>query len=93
MPEQITTTESYWTVCWKWIFPYPCKKVRTVTKWCYNFRWVREYRWGFFCYLEGCENGVRYTWYAFCFNLFGTETYYNIYMCFNNQKQRNGSCG
>lgn len=92
MPSQVTITESYWSVCWKWKIPYPCKKYRTVTKWCYNFRWIKEYRWGFFCYLEGCENGVLYDWYAFCLNIFGSQTFYNIEKCFGKERDVKGEC-
>jgi hypothetical protein len=87
-----TFVESYWTVCWKWIFPYPCKKYRTVTRWCCTFDWLKETRWGFFCTLEGCAGGVRYNWTAFCFNLFGTAWFYNIRKCFSSEKSPSGRC-
>lgn len=84
-------TVSYWTVCWKWgVIPYPCKKYRK--EWCYQFEWLKEYKWGLFCYLEGCENGIKYCWYAFCINVFGTETYYNIKKCFKNKRSTCGRC-
>jgi len=92
MCETITYTESYWTVCWKWIFPYPCKKYRTVTRWCCFFSWLKENRWGFFCTLEGCADGQLYKWTAFCFNLFGSQTYYNITKCFDSAKTPQGPC-
>ncbi len=83
-------TVSYWTVCWKWIFPYPCKKYRD--EWCYNFKRVKEYRWLFFCYNNGCMDGEKYTWYSPCVNVFGTETFYNIKLCFKKRKTPSGTC-
>lgn len=93
MPQQVTYTETYWTVCWAWIFPYPCKKEKRVTKWCYDFTWVIENRYFFFSYLQGCESGIKYSWYAFSFGLFGQEIYYNVRLCFDNILQPNGKCG
>lgn len=84
--------ETYWTVCWKWIFPYPCRKRRTVTRWCCTFDWVKETRWFFFCTLEGCAGGQRYNWTAFCFNVLGTAWFYNIRLCFSNQMSPSGRC-
>ncbi len=92
MCETVTYVESYWTVCWKWIFPYPCKKYHTVTKWCCFFSWIKETGWGLFCTLEGCADGQLYNWTAFCFNIFGTSYYYNITKCFGSAKSPQGSC-
>src|SRR6266487_4171914 len=80
MCETVTYVEGYWTVCWKWIFPYPCKKYRTVTKWCC------------FCTLEGCADNQLYSWTTFCFNIFGSTTYYNITKCFDSPKTPQGNC-
>lgn len=58
---------SYWTICWKWIFPYPCKKEKEVEFCCYNFDWIKyEGRILFRCYWQGCEKGVLYKWTTFC---------------------------
>jgi hypothetical protein len=84
--------ETYWTICWKWIFPYPCKKSRTVRKWCCTFSWVKESRWGFFCTLEGCADGQLYKWTAFCFGLFGSQVYYDIFRCFGSELTSSGPC-
>ncbi|MCH7964660.1 MAG: hypothetical protein IH852_12070 [Bacteroidetes bacterium] len=92
MCETITYEEGYWTVCWKWIFPYPCKKYRTVTKWCCFFSWIKETRWGVFCTLEGCADGQLYKWTAFCFGLLGTAYFYNLTKCFSSAKSPKGSC-
>lgn len=84
--------ERYWTICWKSIFPYPCRKIRTVRKWCCLFSWVKESRWGIYCFVEGCANGQRYEWSGFCFNVFGTEYFYNKQICFDSEKIPSGPC-
>jgi hypothetical protein len=88
----VTYEEGYWTVCWAWIFPYPCKKYRTVRKWCCYFSWIKETRWGFFCTLEGCAGGQKYEWTAFCFLVFGTAYFYNITKCFDDELKPKGPC-
>jgi hypothetical protein len=93
MGEWITYTEPYWTVCWAWIFPYPCKKYHEVRRWCITFDWVKENRWFFFCTLEGCAGGRRYNWTAFCFGLFGSATFFGIRRCFSQELQPSGTCG
>lgn len=92
--EQRTWTETYWSYCWKWYIPtgYPCRKHRTVTRWCCDFEWIKETRWGFYCTLEGCADGQRYTWGAFCYNVFGTAWFFNIRKCFNRALTPRGSC-
>jgi hypothetical protein len=89
---QQTVVETYWTVCWKWIFPYPCKKSRTVSRWCCDFAWVEETGYGFFCRLQGCADGQLYKWTAFCFNIWGTTRYPNIRKCFGSAKTPVGPC-
>jgi len=91
MPERVELTESY--RCpgpWPWQWTRTC--TRQVTRWCYNFEWVKEYRWGIACYLEGCENGILYSWWAFCLNIFGTATFFNIRKCFTNALSQKGRC-
>jgi hypothetical protein len=86
--------ERYWTVCWKWRFiPYPCRKIRSVRRWCCEFEWIKETRYGLYCSLEGCSGGRRYTWGAFCFGLFGTAYFHRITKCFNRELSPAGSCG
>ena len=92
MPVLTTITETYWCPGgWPWQWFRTC--TRTKSKWCYNFDWVKEYRWLFFCYLEGCEHGVKSTWWAGCFNVFGSETFFNIQKCFDSRLNENGRCG
>ncbi len=85
-------TESYWKTCWKWGWlPYPCKRYRTVTKYCYQFSSVGDH-----CAVGlethyGCENGTQYKWRDACLGWFhnyrGRTT-----ICFNEQLEADGSC-
>jgi hypothetical protein len=84
--------ERYWGWCKKWGIPYPCRKSRTTRKWCCEFSWLKETGWGLFCTLEGCAAGRRYSWTAFCFNVWGGRSYYNIRTCFSSAKTASGSC-
>lgn len=91
MPTQKEVIETYWCPGrWPWQWFRTCR--RTVTKWCYFFQQLKEVRWGLFCNLTGCENGIEYKWTAFCFNVFGTEVYYNIEKCFKELKSQSGTC-
>ena len=93
MPTQETYEESYWTVCYAFGFlPYPCKKKRTVTKWCYQFETLKQTGLGAACQYEGCEQGILYSWWTFCFNIFGTEYFANVKKCFEDKKAESGSC-
>ncbi len=70
MPICSPATQKYWTVCWKFIFPYPCQKTRNVTVCTYDFAWLCiTYVFFFIAKFTGCEQtqefGVKYTWYAF----------------------------
>ncbi len=91
MPYQKTITESYWTVCWKWIFPYPCKKTRKVTKWCYDFESIHIYHWLFFCIFYGCENNIEYRWAEFCIGI-GSSWVYNKTVCKKKKLKVSGKC-
>ena len=58
--------KSYWTVCWKWIFPYPCKKTKTV--YCCTGRWKQR------CYLFFGEQWIccgtrEYHYWTACFGI------------------------
>ncbi|KAL1916046.1 uncharacterized protein VTP21DRAFT_6050 [Calcarisporiella thermophila] len=87
----VQVRERYW--CPKWYNPFRfCTRIKTVHQWCYNFSWIQETGWGFFCTLQGCENGVLYKWKAFCFNIFGSTYYYNIEKCFTSPRKASGKC-
>ena len=56
----------YWTVCWKWIFPYPCRK--TKTKYCCSgMLKVRCY--GLFGERWFCCDSREHHWWSFCFGI------------------------
>ena len=60
------TEVRYWTVCWKWIFPYPCRK--TKTKYCCSgMLKVRCY--GFFGERWFCCDSREHHWWSFCFGI------------------------
>jgi hypothetical protein len=63
MPYEKDVQERKWWWCPKWYWPFAvCSGIRTQHKWCYQFSWVKETRYGFVGALEGCENGKLYTW-------------------------------
>jgi hypothetical protein len=95
MPTEETVTESYWTVCYTggWIhIPYPCLKNRTVTKWCYQFDWLKEDGYVVYCHYTGCELGIKYEWDDMCFNIFGSKYFHNIKKCYKNKRHVTGTC-
>ena len=64
-------TKSYWTVCWKWIFPYPCKKTKDV--YCCTGRWKQR------CYLFISEQWIccdtrEYHFWTACFGIGTTDS-------------------
>jgi hypothetical protein len=91
MGYQTQVTETYWCPgAWPWEWFDTCE--RTVTKWCYDFSWVEENGYGLASHLIGCENGVEYDWWAFSFNIFGSEHYGPGTMCFDDELDRYGVC-
>jgi hypothetical protein len=90
--EQVTVTESYWTVCWKWGFiPYPCKKTRTVTKSCADFEWTNTTGYFLYCVTEGCMEGELYRWSGGCIG-FGTTHGFGGTECFKDRPESVGPC-
>ena len=75
MPTQKQVTERYWSVCWAWIFPYPCRKTRTVTKWCYLFSIWKQTNYLFIARHTACEGDMEYSWWG---GGFGTGTIVHI---------------
>jgi hypothetical protein len=91
--QQETFTESYWSVCWKWGFiPYPCRKTRTVTKWCAYFDWVTTRGFVFWCSHEGCMEGQLYYWSGSCLATPGTFYSRGVNACFWNRLEPAGNC-
>lgn len=93
MATQEQVTERYWTWCkGPWGIPYPCRKTRVTTKWCYSFESVHVIKWGIFCQYEGCENGILYKWSDWnCLGV-GKGYVYNVKRCFSGQKAEAGTC-
>jgi hypothetical protein len=89
-PERVY--ENYLTICWWGWVPYPCIKTRLVTRYCYDFTWVRGHEWGLWGWYEGCCGGRKYSWSSFVFNVWGSKTWYNIRKCFSSEPSSSGEC-
>jgi hypothetical protein len=86
MPYEKDVQERKYWWCPKWYWPFAiCSGIRTQHKWCYNFSWVKETRYGFVGHLEGCEDGKLYTWTEAILGL-GSTTYPAGEMCFNSSR-------
>ena len=90
---QEQVTERYWTWCSKWYVPYPCRKTRTVTKWCYDFSYLTvDYHYVYTNYV-GCELNALYSWRKWELNGSGDSfTLYFVTRCFDNLKTSSGPC-
>jgi hypothetical protein len=87
----VDESHSYW--CPKWYWPFAiCTRTSRVHKWCYDFAWVKETGYFFFSYMEGCEAGTLYTWYAPSFWVIGGRTYPGGRACFNSPRTNSGRC-
>ena len=93
MPHQEQVVERYWGWCSKWYVPYPCRKSRTVTKWCYDFSYLTvDYHYVYTNYV-GCELNQLYPWRQWEFS--GSGGAFNLYLvtkCFNDLKESSGAC-
>jgi len=82
------TTVHYWTVCWKWIFPYPCRKSKTVH--CCTGRWKQR------CYLFYgeqwlcCDRREGHYW-APCFGI-GDTVQSNVTVCRDSIPESRDGC-
>jgi hypothetical protein len=93
MAYQQQVTEHYWGWCRWWGIPYPCRKTRTVTKWCYDFSYLTvDYHYVYTNYV-GCELNQLYSWRQWEFSLSGGAfTLYFVTRCFDDQKTSSGPC-
>lgn len=83
MPVEKEVVETYWTWCRKWGVPYPCRKKRTVVRWCYTFRVWRRNLFGPLEYNIACENNFEYTWKKWTWYVgFGTYLHFDVDKCF-----------
>ena len=71
--------------------PYPCKKYRTVTKYCYSFSSVKDKCWGVYETHYGCENGHEYKWTDKCFGWFTAYRSF-VQICFDDPLEDLGPC-
>lgn len=88
-------TERYWSICYKKVWfasvPYPCRKTREVTKYCYEFSVVHENCKAFYSRLWGCCDGKEFKWSKPCFGWF--DAYFtNKYICFSKPLKSIGEC-
>jgi hypothetical protein len=93
VPHQQQVIERYWGWCSKWYVPYPCRKSRTVTKWCYDFSYLTvDYHYVYTNYV-GCELNQLYAWRQWEPNFSGGAfTLYFVTRCFDNLKTSTGPC-
>lgn len=88
-------TERYWTVCFKavWLvqIPYPCRKTRQATKYCYEFSVVHENCKVVYSRLWGCCDEREYRWTRACFGWF--DVYFtDKHLCFSKPLEALGTC-
>lgn len=90
MPVREDVDERYWCPGpWPWEWFRSC--TRRTNKWCYDFVWVEETRYGLVALLEGCEAGKRYTWVEFPIVGFGSSTGTGR-ACFDSELSQDGGC-
>ena len=82
--KDVLERKTWW--CPKLYWPFAvCDGIRTQHKWCYNFAWVKETRYGVVGHLEGCENGRLFTWTRAVLGV-GSTTYPGGEMCFDSSR-------
>jgi hypothetical protein len=94
MGERREIVERYWSVCWWYLVPYPCRKTRVVTKWCYDFAFIVVSNRGIFTDYWGCEFSTRYEWRDWHWIPVGFDdsTLYFVTSCFDNALEDQGPC-
>lgn len=92
---KVETNERYWSICYKKVsfvsIPYPCRKTREVTKYCYEFSVVHEKCTVAYSRLWGCCNGREYKWSKVCFGWFDAY-FFEKYLCFSEPLESIGEC-
>lgn len=89
--EAVQVIDRYWSVCWAWIIPYPCRKARKKTKYCYDFSVVHQSCSVFYEKLHGCCGGQEYEWSAACFGWVSSYLS-DVRQCFNAPLTPKGPC-
>ncbi len=93
MAQQVDVVEHYWGWCSKYYIPYPCRKTRTVKKWCYEFSYLTVDYHGVYTNYVGCEFNVLYSWRAWELTFrFEAFTLYFLTKCYSTQRPSAGSC-
>jgi hypothetical protein len=70
MPEQRRVVVRYWGICRGWLgIPYPCRKTREETRWCYTFSLAVHRCLGAVEQFKACENGTEYHYRTWCFGV------------------------
>jgi hypothetical protein len=90
---QEQVVEHYWGWCSKFYVPYPCRKTRTVTKWCYDFSYLTvDYHYVYTNYV-GCELNHLYVWRDWELSLSGDNfTLYFVTKCYDSLRPAKGPC-
>jgi len=73
---------------WPWQWFRTC--VRRVTRWCYDFAWVYETRYGFVARVKACENGILYEWWAFAIGFGSSQGAGRA--CYRSARRQTGRC-
>jgi len=96
MPVEIEIKEKYWAWCnVGWGIKRPCRKTRTVTRWCYSFSIWEQNKIFSLTNNKACENDIEYSWRKWNdWNEigFGSVTYTNVEKCFSKKLEGKGVC-
>jgi len=82
------TTQRYWTVCWAWIIPYPCRKTRKVYC-CTGILKTRCYL--FFGEKWFCCDRKQHHWWSGCFGI-GSWIQSNARVCKKSRPGESDGC-
>lgn len=83
-----STQVRYWTVCWAWIFPYPCRKTKT-KQCCTGILKVQCY--GFFGRKWFCCDGRESFWWGGCWGV-GNILASGVTVCRNSVPSERDNC-
>ena len=96
MAVETEINEKYWTWCKvAWRIKRPCRKTRTVTRWCYQFSIWKQNKFLSLTNNKACENDIEYSWRKWNdWNDFGvgSVTYTNVEKCFSNKMEGRNGC-
>jgi hypothetical protein len=83
-----------WETCRGWLgVPYPCRKTKVKTKWCYDSPLIEARQYGLYCsYYQCTPDGIRRHWTGPCLALGTSRCYASPGQCSNGRRQAVGSC-